>query len=89
MRRNSNPKVFPAATRCLAFVALALLAACALVGTANGQTYLGVFYESSRGGLPKDDREAAAAARNWAVPPRQPHPTWQRRQPLSRVRRLC
>src|ERR1700676_4867625 len=38
MRRNSNPKVFPAATRCLAFVALALLAACALVGTANGQT---------------------------------------------------
>jgi putative endopeptidase len=38
MRRNSNSKRFPAGTRCLAFVALALLAACALVGTANGQT---------------------------------------------------
>ena len=38
MRRNSNLNVFPAGTRCLAFVALALLAACALVGTANGQT---------------------------------------------------
>jgi putative endopeptidase len=38
MRRNSNLNVFPAGTRCLAFVALALLAACAFVGTANGQT---------------------------------------------------
>jgi TPR repeat protein len=28
-------------------------------GNATGQTTLGVFYETGRGGLPKDDREAA------------------------------